>query len=373
MKIFIPIGSFFPNQTNGPSLSLYWLSKGLVENGMDVSIYTTNDGIIDLKLNELLQLGFGKIKYVKTKFLKLPFELLFHSVVDFYKFDVILITSLFYPVSGILLFYSFLFKKKIIISPRGELYNNALNFGNLFLKKIYISLLRFCLKMKPEYYIFHVTSDEEKDTVLKIFGDKVPTIVIPNYIDLPEMPVKTYSKKYMLFLGRIHPDKSLEKLIDGYSLSNRVKELQIRLVLTGDVNTKYGETIKRRISELNLENNIEFVGFIEGESKVKLISEAYCTLLVSNSENFGNSVLESLCFGTPVITSTGTPWEELAVNNCGYWIENNPSNIAKTIDDILSKNSIQYHSMCENARNLAAFKYSIQKNVDVWIKLFLNL
>ena len=51
----------------------------------------------------------------------------------------------------------------------------------------------------------------------------------------------------------------------------------------------------------------------------------------SHNENFGNVVVESLSQGTPVIASTGTPWKILEKYHAGYWIKNNPENIAKKI------------------------------------------
>lgn len=59
--------------------------------------------------------------------------------------------------------------------------------------------------------------------------------------------------------------------------------------------------------------------------------------MVSHSENFGNVIiLESLSQGTPVVASKGTPWEELNINNAGYWIDNSPDNIGQTIDKLIS-------------------------------------
>ena len=51
MKILIPIGAFYPDQSGGPSNSLYWLSKALVSKGIEVEIVTSNRGIIDIPLN----------------------------------------------------------------------------------------------------------------------------------------------------------------------------------------------------------------------------------------------------------------------------------------------------------------------------------
>lgn len=41
-------------------------------------------------------------------------------------------------------------------------------------------------------------------------------------------------------------------------------------------------------------------------------------LLVSESENFGNVIIEALSQGTPVIASCGTPWAEIEKKNAGF-------------------------------------------------------
>ena len=70
---------------------------------------------------------------------------------------------------------------------------------------------------------------------------------------------------------------------------------------------------------------------MEGEEKYKLYANAYFSILVSHSENFGNVVIEALSQGTPVIASKGTPWEQLA-EKAGFWIDNDENSIACCID-----------------------------------------
>ena len=163
MKIFIPIGIFYPNQKNGPSLSLYWLSRCLSEESLDITIYTTNDSVDNLPLNKLISCDFGKVQYVTSKNFKYSLNLIWKSLINFHKFDIIVITSLFYPLSAILLFYSFLFKKKLIVSPRGELYENALNSKSKTFKKLYINTLNVLLSVKSNNYRFHATATEEEE------------------------------------------------------------------------------------------------------------------------------------------------------------------------------------------------------------------
>jgi glycosyltransferase involved in cell wall biosynthesis len=272
-SIFIPTGSFYPNQKNGPSLSLYWLSKCLTEGSYDVTIYTTNDGVDDLKSDELLILDYGKVKYIDLGYFNFPIKLIFECITTFYKYDIIIITSIFYPLSAILIFFSFFFSKKIIISPRGELFDNSINSTKKQLKLFYIRVLNYFLRYRAKNYLFHSTSIQELETIRKFFNDNVKIEIIPNFIYMPIRLNKTYSRKYVLFLGRIHSDKALDKLIDAFYLIKRnYDSLNLRLVLTGGKDSKYARDLIHYIKFKGLEQDIDLVGFVEGKDKSELIA-----------------------------------------------------------------------------------------------------
>jgi glycosyltransferase involved in cell wall biosynthesis len=100
---------------------------------------------------------------------------------------------------------------------------------------------------------------------------------------------------------------AFDKLIDVFLLKSNESSSNIKVWLIGDFNFICENDIIAYIKVKIIEDDVEFVGFVEGESKSQSISNAIRTVLVFNSENFGNSVLESLVYGTPFLTSTGTP------------------------------------------------------------------
>jgi glycosyltransferase involved in cell wall biosynthesis len=115
-----------------------------------------------------------------------------------------------------------------------------------------------------------------------------------------------------------------------------------------------------------------FIGHVSGPEKDFLYASSYFTLLLSHSENFGNVVVESLCQGTPVITSKGTPWEDIDRYKAGFWIENAPSAIAKVIDKIIILDSAEYNAYRLNSRYFVESNFDIEKKVDNWIIEYQN-
>jgi glycosyltransferase involved in cell wall biosynthesis len=48
-------------------------------------------------------------------------------------------------------------------------------------------------------------------------------------------------------------------------------------------------------------------------------------------------IAESLAHGTPVVASTGTPWEIVQTANIGRWVSNDPVTLASAIDSLRSE------------------------------------
>ena len=105
---------------------------------------------------------------------------------------------------------------------------------------------------------------------------------------------------------------------------------------------------------MNLKDKAFIVGSVDKKEKLCFFANADLFVLPSHNENFGNVYLESLALGTPIIASTGTPWEEVEKYGCGRWVKNSIKDTADAMIDILSKDR---ELMRTNSINLAS-KYS---------------
>lgn len=367
MNLLIPIGSFYPDQSGGPSNSLYWLSSALQQKGYNVKVITTNKGVNQLSLNKSLKTDYGYITYCKTRIHIFPLRLMLTSFHLIFKTDIVLLTSIFYIPSWVIGFVALLFNKNIIWSPRGEFYMNALSFSG-WKKKIFLFFAKPMLRRKK--IIYHSTCDAETITIKSIIGEHARIVQIPNFMKLPRHIQRIADSNYFLYVGRLHPEKGLENLIKSLSISKEFCNSNYEFRIVGDYNHEYGRKLIKLTKLLSIEHKVKFMGHKKGHDKQELYANARYTFLVSFNENFGNVVVESLAQGTPVVASLETPWKILTEKNAGFWIANKPKIIKQTIDAILIQDEKTYYQYRANALSLAKNNFDISRNISSWLQVF---
>lgn len=178
--------------------------------------------------------------------------------------------------------------------------------------------------------IVHVTSDAEAEIVMSIVGhDRVRRV--PFGVDLPNAPVAmelSGPTRTLLFLGRLHRVKNLETLIRVFV---RAAPPHWQLKLVGPEEDGHRAVLEAVTDALGAGNRIAFGGPTFGADKDREIAAAHALVLPSFSENFGAVVAEALALGRPVIASTGTPWQALVAQGCGWWVDPDPESLAGAI------------------------------------------
>jgi len=192
----------------------------------------------------------------------------------------------------------------------------ALQRSALLKKAVWPFLLRPTVR---DAVAFHATSEQEYRDLRKL-GFKQPVAVLPNGIDVPDLkPKMPKPVKQLLFLGRIHPIKGIDNLLKAWAVvQGRFADWQ--LTIAGPDNGGYLGKMKNLAGQLGLER-CEFVGPLYGRDKWQAYAQADLYVLPTHTENFGITVAEALAAGTPVITTTGAPWQGLEREEAGWWID----------------------------------------------------
>lgn len=374
MKILFPCATYYPAQIGGPNNTLLWHSTYLTQHNLKPMIIASDYGIgsdIDLNRGEWFARPFGDIIYYREKNKSFPIKTIRSSLRNLKKVDIVHFNGMLNRVSLFSVFLVAIGNKPIVLSPRGELFGAAMNRKSL--GKKFIVWLYSLIKKRV---LFHATSIEEEQTIKKYFGEG-KVVVQPNFIVAEYSDKVPNEKKDFLFLGRINPIKNIHILIEGASKSNAFMEGNARIIIAGkawlDYEIKYLAELNALISKLGMQEKVVFEGHVENEDKEKLLSEAYFLVLPSKSENFGNVVLESLIKGTPVIASTGTPWQSLRDNDAGYWVESNIDALAGVIDKVLAMQESEYSELSNNAKKLVEAAYDIESPANKWIEIYKNM
>jgi glycosyltransferase involved in cell wall biosynthesis len=108
-------------------------------------------------------------------------------------------------------------------------------------------------------------------------------------------------RKVALFLGRLHPKKNVQLLIEAWAKAKPSAEWH--LVIAGSGEEPYVSILRAAVSRLGLGKQIHFVGFVAGDDKSYLLQRASWFLLPSFQENFGVAVLEAITCGCPTVIS----------------------------------------------------------------------
>ncbi|PIX13998.1 MAG: hypothetical protein COZ74_04170, partial [Flavobacteriaceae bacterium CG_4_8_14_3_um_filter_31_8] len=201
----------------------------------------------------------------------------------------------------------------------------------------------------------HATCELEY-TNIQILGFTNHISIIPNGIDLSEIhQVKfDYGTKKIVFLSRLHPKKGIEVLLEAWRL---IENNDWILEIAGNGDEEYIETLKKSARNLV---NVFFVGPQFGEAKWNFLRSADIMVLPTYSENFGIVVAEALAVGVPVITTKGTPWEELNTHNCGWWIDLSIENLQRCLEMAMQQSDTELKSMGERGKKLIKEEYDIK-------------
>jgi len=114
----------------------------------------------------------------------------------------------------------------------------------------------------------------------------------------------------MVFLSRVDPKKGLHLLVEALALC-APDFSSWRLVIVGDGKPGYLATLHKQAGRLQPSlPKIDWIGSIWNDQRWMYLQAANLFCLPTHSENFGIAVLEALHCGTPVLTTSATPWVE---------------------------------------------------------------
>lgn len=365
MKVLHVVPSYLPaTRYGGPIYSVHGLCKALAQRGHEVSVFTTNvDGPNDsaVPLGQPVEVDGVQVWYFPSRILRRLYWApglgrALREQID--TFDVVHLHSVFLWPTWVAARSAFKAGIPYMVAPRGMLVRDLIKRKNRFVKTLWIR----CIERRTltQASGIHITAEIEQQELEKFDFDLPPMFYVPNGIDEIDSAAINSEKDdvvpdypYVLFLGRLHWKKGLDRLIRAWP-----HVTDINLVIAGNDEENYQQEMEKLAKCEGVEDRIKFIGPVYGDDKWQLYKNAKIFILPSYSENFGNVVLEAMAMGCPVIVTPEVGLSRVVEQNeCGIVTPGDPESLAKDIVQLL-KNPDECKKFGLNAKRIAHDHYS---------------
>jgi glycosyltransferase involved in cell wall biosynthesis len=344
MRILQVLPYYYPAvRYGGPVRCVHGLATSLVRRGHQVSVYTTNmdgAGNLDVPLDRPVVIDGVSVHYFPVPALRRLFwcpslaRALRH---DISNFDVVHLQTLYlWPIyagaraaqrAGI----------PYVMSPHGMMVGRMIRQHSRLVKMAWINLVE---KRSLRHASALQVNSELEGREAKALGLELPEVIsVPVGVAPPAacalLNVGSFShlpRPYVLFVGRVHWTKGLDRLITAWKSVPGV-----HLVIAGNDDVGYSATLSALAARENVADRVHFIGAVSDEQKWALYANAKLFVLPSYSDSFGIVVAEAMAMGCPVVV---TPQVGVAdvVRNAGTGIvtDNAPPALGKAIGGFLA-------------------------------------
>lgn len=210
--------------------------------------------------------------------------------------------------------------------------------------------------------------------VQKYFQDTYgrETVLIPNGVDRPQVReadliTKQFGLKkdsYLLFLGRLVPEKGIQYLIEAFQ---GVKTDKMLVIAGGSSDTE--AFVKQLKQYAGNQKRILFTGFVEGRLLEELYSNSYIYCLPSDLEGMPLSLLEAMSYGNCCVTSDIAECMDVVEEKGVVFPKGNVSELTKILQVLCDTPELVEHYK-RDAADFICEKYNWDKIVASTIALY---
>lgn len=201
------------------------------------------------------------------------------------------------------------------------------------------------------------------------------TVFIPNGVNKPEVITPDIIKEkynlskddYILYLGRLVPEKGVKYLIEAFKSVNTEKKL---LIAGGSSDTSEYENELRELAEDD--DRIIFTGFVQGRILEELYSNAYIYVLPSDLEGMPLSLLEAMSYSNCVLTSDIPECTEVTGDFGVTFRKGDISDLSETLQKLCDNPQVVKEYKL-TVSDYVCEKYSWDTVVDKTLNIYMNI
>lgn len=333
MKIAIlsPVAWRTPPRKYGPwEQVVSSLTEGLVKHGFDVTLFATGDSVTTAKLAYCIERPYAEDPNADVKVNECLH--ISYCMERAHEFDLVHNNYDFLPLT-----YSRLIKTTFLTTIHG--------FSSPKIVPV------FKKYNGHTHYVSISNSDRHPDL------NYIATVY--NGINTNEFTFREQPGEYLLFLGRIHPEKGAWDAIQVAKRCGR------KIIIAGLIQdeTYFNEKVKPLLND----KDVMYVGNVGPAERDELLGNALALLhLIHFEEPFGLSVAESMCCGTPVIAfKRGSMPELILPGKTGFLV----NTIEEAVQSVEQLSTIKRKDCME----WAVTSFSREKMVEDYIAVYRKL
>lgn len=171
----------------------------------------------------------------------------------------------------------------------------------------------------------------------------------------------TVGKRLLLFLGRLHPKKGGDLLLQAFA-QHGAPNPDLHLVMAGPDQNETARDWQRLAAQLGIADRVTWTGMLAGDLKWGAIyaCEAFC--LTSHQENFGVAVAEAMACGRAVLISNKVNiWREIQEGGAGLVEEDTQAGASRLLSRWLDLAPAEREDMGAAALDLFARRFHIDR------------
>ncbi len=224
-----------------------------------------------------------------------------------------------------------------------------LNIIGYLIEPLYLRLLN-------NKKVVTVSESTKKDILKLVF--KIENInIISEGIEIEQIndlnSIEKYENPTILSLGSIRPMKRTKDILKAFEITKQSMQ-NLKLIIAGDYNDKYGKELLELVNESKYKNDINVLGKVNLEKKIELMQKSNLICVTSVKEGWGLIVTEANSQGTPaVVYNVDGLRDAVKDKETGFVTENNtPNELSNKIVQLL-ENKDEYDRMRTNAYNFS--------------------
>jgi len=328
----------------GPIRAVHGLCKALAARGHEVSVFTTDvdTGGAVPSTGEAVWLDGVAVHYFPVRLRRLyDSPAMARALADGVRgFDLVHLHSVFLRPTALAARAAERAGVPYLVAPRGMLVPELLRRRGRLRKKLWLRFVE--RRTLARAAGLHATSALEAEEASRL-GLPLPRIfVVPNGVEPepyePGEPVSPTVERvigrcpFLLFLGRLSWKKGLDRLIPALAHMPGVL-----LAVAGNDEEGIRPTLAALAVEHGVAERVTFLGEVGGNDKASLLHRAAALVLPSYSENFGNSVLEAMAAGRPVVITPEVGLADVVrESGAGVVMDGDPQTLGAALRSLLA-------------------------------------